>query len=195
LSFPRTVRQDQWNERCRTLHPEREIGRIGDSARICGAFENETSVPPTIELLESLKNQERGNFREQSTRRGKCHLNGIVGSILLGTVRLYTVSQGCLPFGANDVEPQVEFPTNLTRSIHSDPTNEIISYLLIDPSSDFQFLVSIQLQNLVFDLRGIHTFFTFQIQAVNIDWRNRSHPYFSQRLAELFAYSNESNQN
>jgi hypothetical protein len=64
-----------------------------------------------------------------------------------------------MPFGANDVASQVEFPTNLSRSIHSDPKNEIISYFLIDPSEDFQFLVSIQLQNLVFDLCGIHTFF------------------------------------
>jgi hypothetical protein len=124
-----------------------------------------------------------GIFREHLTRRGKCHLNGIVGSILLNIVRLYTVSQGCSPFGTNDVEPPFEFLADPTRPFCSDPTNEIICYFLIDPSCDFDFIDPIQIPNRVLDLCGIHTFFTLQIQVMNIDWRNRSHPYFSERPA------------
>jgi hypothetical protein len=91
-----------------------------------------------------------------------------------------------LPFGAKGVASQFKLPPDLAPPFHSDPPNEILSYLLVDPPEDFHFLNPIQVPNFIFDLCGIHAVLTFRIQVMTIARRNRSHPYSSQWLAIAF---------
>jgi hypothetical protein len=91
-----------------------------------------------------------------------------------------------LPLRAKVFASQVKLQADLTPPIHSDPPNEILSYLLVDPSKDFHFLDPIQVPDFIFDLCGIHAFLTFQIQAMTIARRNRLYLYGSQWLAVAF---------
>jgi hypothetical protein len=84
-------------------------------------------------------------------------LSGVADGISLSIADMYAL------FRAGSLALLFDLLANLKRPIHSDPVKEILCHFSIDPPVDLDFVVPVQLPNLVFDLGGIHNgFFTFQ---------------------------------